>query len=431
MMRSDHQNVAARQTVESVARYVMRAETTLRQIDPTSRLRPGDPVFLENEDRLDGDQPAFRQVGRVLEVLERQDDARRDDDGAQGDRVLGDSVLGNRGEPAGTEVLIVWYDSEVSAQECQLFQYHSTGRLSEVIETLMPPEKQEAIREEIAVAMARHGEDLSQAFVPLVEESLKKSLPVIENEFRRAVARHRSDLDAAAQRWNDELVQERLIPMARREILPIVKKHGQPPAEAIGREIWDRASLFRFGWRAIYDKTPLPRKDLLREEWKRFVEDEAVPVLEEHMDEIVVAIQRSVRDVSKNPAIRQELSGVAEEIASDPQSRRLVQTILKETLVENPELRDVWREVWSSDKARAAFDIAGERMEPVVRKIGDEIFGSEKDGINPDFARVLRSQILRKDRRWIVAWHTGASNGVIEVAKKKMPYPVVYVAQEN
>ena len=82
-------------------------------------------------------------------------------------------------------------------------------------------------------------------------------------------------------------------------------------------------------------------------------------------------------------------------------------------------------------KVSGAFDIAGDRLEPVVRQIGDEIFGSEKDGINPDFARVLRSQILRKDRRWIVAWHTGAGNGTIEVAKKPMPYPIVYVAQEN
>ena len=200
--------------------------------------------------------------------------------------------------------------------------------------------------------MAQHGEDLSKAFVPLVEDSLKQSLPVIEAEFQRAVVRHRGEIDAAAARWNDELVQDRLIPMARREILPVVKKHGQPPAEKIGREIWDRASLFRFGWRAIYDKTPLPRKDLLREEWKRFVEEEAVPVMEKHMDEIVVAIQRSVRDVSKNPAIRKELATVAEEIASDPQSRRLIQTILKETFVENRQLRNVWRDVWTSQEGQ-------------------------------------------------------------------------------
>lgn len=400
VMQSPDQQGGPKQTISMITRFATGQQSLIQQDDPTGRLLPGDPIFLANDDGQ------FRQVGRIETLNE-------------------DESL------ASSRVSILWYEPEIAAEHCQMFQYHSTGRLSEVVETLLPPQKQKQIRDQIALAMAQHGEDLSRSFVPLAEESLKKSLPVIEAEFRSAVARHRGEIDAAAQRWNDELVQDRLIPMARREILPIVKQHGQKPAEEIGREIWDRASLFRFGWRAIYDKTPLPRKDLLREEWKRFVEEEAVPVLEKHMDDIVIAIQRSVRDVSNNPAIRNELSGVADEIASDPQSRALIQKILKETIVDNQALRLVWQQVWTSDKAKQAFEVAGDRLEPIVRQIGDDLFGSEEDGINPDFARVLRSQILRKDRRWVVAWHTGASNGTIELSKKKMPYPIVYVAQEN
>lgn len=403
LMGSDASEDEAKRAVTAVTRFVTRQERSFDQVDPTSQLQPGDPVFLPD------DEGQFRQVGRVAERSESTDGTQTD----------------------GTQVSIIWYESSISADECQLLQYHSTGRLSEVVETLLPPERQKRIREKIATAMTQHGEDLSRAFVPLVEQSLKESLPVIEAQFRVAVADHRDEIDEAARRWNDELVQKRLIPLARREILPIVKKHGQPPAEEIGREIWDRASLFRFGWRAVYDKSPLPRKDLVREEWQRFVEDEAVPVMEKHMDEIVVAIQRSLRDVTSNAAIRKELAGVAEDIASDSQSRELIQEILKETFVDNPALRDVWRDVWTSDEAKQAFEVAGYRLEPVVREIGDEIFGSEQDGINPDFARVLRTQILRKDRRWIVAWHTGVNTGTIEVAKRTMPYPVVYLARED
>ena len=341
---SDQDSGGASATLASISRFVTRQEVVVSRIDASSRLRVGDPVFLAD------DAGDFHQVGRVSGVAERS-----------GDR----------------EVLVTWHQPEIAADACQMFQYYSTGRLSEVVQTLMPPKKQERIRRQMAAAMAAHGEDVSRSFVPLVEQSLRESLPVIEDEFRRAVSRHRDEIDAAALRWNEEVVQDRLIPMARREILPIVKKHGQPPAEKIGREIWDRASLFRFGWRAIYDKTPLPQKDLLREEWTRFVEDEAVPVMEKHMDEIVVAIQRSVRDISANRAVRRELAGVAEEIASDPESRRLIQTILKETIVENEALRETWREVWSSQQAKNAFEVAGHRLEPAVRKIGDEIFGSE------------------------------------------------------
>ena len=80
------------------------------------------------------------------------------------------------------------------------------------------------------------GEELSNAFVPLVQDSLKRSLPIIEAEFRLSVKRHRSEIEALGDCWNDEVVSQRLVPLARREIVPIVRKHGQPTAEEIGRE---------------------------------------------------------------------------------------------------------------------------------------------------------------------------------------------------
>ena len=190
--------------------------------------------------------------------------------------------------------------------------------------------------------MAIHGEELSAAFVPLVQKTVQQSLPVIEDEFRRVSQRHRGEIDQLAEKWNQEVVNERLIPLARREIMPIVRKHGEPVAEEIGRELWDRASLWRFGWRAVYDKTPLPQKNLVQGEWDRFVQREAIPVFESRMDEIVVAVQRVVTDVAANQTVRSELADVADGLAADPETQNLVREILKETLVDNQRLRDVW-----------------------------------------------------------------------------------------
>lgn len=365
--------------------------------DPLGRLKRFDPIFLEN------DGGVVRQVGHVLSLKNGDDESH--------------------------QLHYAWYD-EIPADECQLFQYHASGSLEEVVATMLPPEKRLKIQQRLAAAMSQHGEDLSRAFVPLVQQSLKRSMPVIEEELRASVARHRSELDDLVAEWKDEIVKERLIPLARKEILPIVREHGQPPAEKIGKEMWDRASLWRFGWRAVYDKTPLPKKGLVQEEWKRFVAEEAVPVIEKHMDEIVVAIQKTITDVASNKTIRNELGSVAEELASDPEARALVRTILKETLIDNDRLRDVWGEVWTSDEARSAIDMAGTRLEPIVREIGDDLFGSEEKGIDPNFARVLRNQILGKDRRWIMAWHTGAHNNSVPMAKDSMPYPLVYIAKE-
>jgi hypothetical protein len=177
----------------------------------------------------------------------------------------------------------------------------------------------------------------------------------------------------------------------------------EPTLLKIGRELWDRASLWSFTWRMLYDSTPLPEKDLTREEWERFVAEEAVPVLEAHSEDLAVSIQATIVDIARDPQVREKLGGTISDLASDPQVRQLVKVLLRETLIESEAVRGVWVDVWSGPEAKAAFEVASRSLEPVVRRIGDEILGSREDGIDPAFARVLRNQILGKDKRWIVA----------------------------
>jgi hypothetical protein len=387
----------------SLTRYFSGPLMEIEVRDPGGMLKKGDPVFFQDTDG------SWRQIAHV-------------------DR-------GHRNETDET-VRLAWYDDASLADRCTLRRYRNTGRLDEMVATMLSPAKRERIERRLADAMAAHGEELSAALVPLVQRSIRESLPVIEEEFRAATERHRDEIDQMAERFNDEVVSQRLIPLARREILPIVRRHGEPLADDIGHELWDRASLWRFGWRAIYDKTPLPQRDLLEEEWDRFVQREAVPVFEARMEDIVEAIQRVVTDVAANGAVRTELVTVADEFAADPATRRLVKTILRESLVDNRRLREVWTGVWNSDEAKRALNLAGDRLEPVVRGIGDDLFGTRQSGIDPDFARVLRSQILGKDRQWIVATvfepvdpNAGDPPTVVR-ASEPMPYPIIYLADQ-
>lgn len=362
--------------------------------DPTSRLRTHDPVFYADE------AGRWSQVGYVEST-------------------------------AGETVTLAWHATDVDPQNVSLSQYRSSGKLEDVIAMMLPPDQRDRIAAKISEAMTQHGDDLAGAFVPLVQRSFAESLPVIESEFRASVGRHRAEFDALAIKYNDKVLRDRLIPLARREIVPIVRTHGQPPAEEIGRELWDQASIWRFGWRAVYDRSPLPKKDLLQEEWDRFVDEQAVPIFESHMDDVVVAVQRILTDVANNEAVRTELTGAAAEIAADAQVQALVREILKETFVDNAKLRDVWTRVWTSDEARAAFDMAGDRLEPVARSIGDDLFGTREGGINPNFARVLRNQILGKDRRWITATPKNSTSNflpTIQPATRPMAYPIVHLA---
>lgn len=388
-------------SIAHVQRYFLGLAERVEVNDPSHRLRLQDPVFFQSPDG------SWQQIGFVESL----------------------SV-----ESAPT--MIHWYAEDIEAHECRLTLYRNRGRLEDVVTTMFPPEMRQKIQTRVKEVMRQHAEELSAAFVPLVQTSLQRSMPVIEEEFLLSVERHRPEIEDLGQRWNDEVVTERLIPLARREIVPILREHGEPTAEEIGKELWDRASIWRFGWRAVYDRSPLPRKDLLQEEWDRFVDEEAVPVFEAYMDEIVIAVQEILAAIAANETVRHELTDVANGLAADPETQKLVRQILQETLLENQRLRDVWTNVWSSRDAQAALDLAGDRLEPVIRQIGDDLFGSREEGINPNFARVLRNQILGKDRQWIVATvalEKGDANPLVKLAysTEPMPYPIVYLADQT
>ena len=387
----------SREAGASLWRWLRGADRRVAAYDPTGRLRRSDPVFLQDA------TGAWRQIGYVL-----------------------------RRQPLaeGSRLELAWYAGGLPPEQAQLTQYHNRGRLQDILATMLPPEKRQQIQRRLSEAMSVHGEELSRALLPLVEQSLRESLPVIETELRASAARHREEIERLAERLDRELIQQRLLPLARREVVPIVLEHGRPPIESIGRELWDRASLWRFGWRALYDRTPLPDQDLLQREWDRFVEQEAIPVFEAHMEEIALAVKRTLADLAANPTIRSELAAAARDIANDPEARRLLRVILRETLVDNERLHAVWRRVWSSERAQRATELAAERLEPVVRGIGDDLFGTREGGIAPNFARVLRSQILGKDRRWIVARRSDSPHPelVIGTSDQRMLYPIVHLA---
>jgi hypothetical protein len=171
---------------------------------------------------------------------------------------------------------------------------------------------------------------------------------------------------------------------------------------ATGREIWYRASLWRFGWRFAYDRAPLPERNLTEREWQRFVEEEAMPVLEDHLDDWIRLQQQILVEVAQNPEVRRVMRNTVSQVLQDPELQELAWEIVRETVVDNARLREVFDAHWNSPDAQQAFQLAGRRLSPTVERIGGILLGTPEEGISPEFARVLRSQILGKDQRWFV-----------------------------
>ncbi|EMI26465.1 hypothetical protein [Rhodopirellula europaea] len=377
--------------------------------DPTLSLSVGDAAFAK-----DSGADTWHQVGHVLRV---NPEAK--------------TVTLSLYEPLKLERETQFWDPD---QSISATLHRSSGKVDDVIATLLPKPKREQLAKKISAAMRAHGKEISEAMLPLVFETVRQSLPVIESELTASLKRHDAEVEAIATRFREDVIQEQMVPLVRTEVLPVLQLHGREPAESIGREIWGKASLWRFGWRALYDSAPLPERELVREEWSRFVEQEVVPIVEDHLDEIAEAVEAILRDLAANDVLRERLGDVALQIVNDDEARDLLRTIVMEAIVDNERLRQVWVNVWTSPEAREKLRTAGERLEPVIREIGDEVMGTRREGIEPGFARVLRNQILGKDKVWITLKNEpdlGADPSqpiALRVATDFTPYPIVHLA---
>ena len=206
-------------------------------------------------------------------------------------------------------------------------------------------------------------------------------------------------------RIESDILREELVPLVREEIFPVIQEEAQPLAMAIGKSMWSRFSLVSFSWRYLYDVLPFPERNAVRNEFQRFLDQEAVPELESRTDEFVDVTKKIVKRVMKNQRVRkrgwQQSSGDDDGSGA---SGNCGKDYSRGHTVDNQTLRQEFREYWQSHEARTAIHLASSRLETLVRKIGDLVLGTREKGITPEFSRILRSQVLKKEPEMVRGW---------------------------
>jgi hypothetical protein len=348
------------------------------QFDASWPVEAGDPVYC-----VEG-RNGIQQVGEVRRVVTPATDAAS-------------------GAPTAPAAEVLFYPTapricEASALTC----YTTPTSLTWVMETMLPEERCEEIAGEIAATYEAYHAEILHALKPVIMGGLLDASHVVEQDLTAAVARRRERLEQLAARYQDQVLERELVPLIRDQIWPIVRKHGEPLANEIGEEMFARVSLWRFGWRLLYDKSPLPEKNLTRSEWNRFMDEEGLPVLNSHANDFIRTQRLILEEIADNELVRDALRRNLSRVVDDPEFRQIVWEVFREVLVDNAKLRQKLEERWQGEEAQQAVQLAAEYAEPCVRRIGDMLFGTREDGIAPEFAQVLRNQILDKDCRWLV-----------------------------
>ena len=376
----DHKLIENGAVRDEVAADLMRYATTPKQaaeleFQEKQFIAVGDPIVAK---AIDG---SFRQVGEISAVFT-------------------DGRL-TRGATTVT-ASAVFFEPGFDCQAMQELEYYRTPNSMEwVLKTMLTPNIRTQVAGVMQNAVNDHRDVIMAELRPLVERSLRDSMKVVEQDLAVSLKNHRDDIERVAGRYQRDVLERELVPLVKAEIFPIVREHAEPLANEIGIALWKRVSLWRFTWRYLYDKSPLPERNKFKTEWKRFLENEAMPELESRTEDILNVVKKIVTETARNKKVKSAVRKNLIKVVDDPELRKVVWTIINEVVVENPRLRDSMKQIWTSDEARDALQLASERTEPAVQNIGRLLFGSPEEGITPEFARVLRNRILNKDQRWL------------------------------
>lgn len=302
----------------------------------------------------------------------------------------------------GTKFSVVMYaNCPTVTDEDYLLYCEANDSVDWMLRTMFHDRKKEELKGLIQNAVSDNRQELIDAFKPLVVNSLKEAGGLIREDMRVAFEARQPQLAKLGQRYQTKVLKEKLMPVFQNEVWPIIQEESEPLVGEISREIWDEVSVFGFSWRYLYDRSPLPKKDLTEKKFKQFVDQKAKPIIAAHMDEVLVLQKAISAKVSKNEKVRQALNESLQVAVNDPELQQFMADVLRDVLVDNPRLHEAMNKHWASAEAKQAFAVASAKLDPVIREIGISLFGTPDGGITPEFASVLRRRILHKDARWL------------------------------
>ncbi len=274
--------------------------------------------------------------------------------------------------------------------------------MSWVFKTLIPPERMASIIREWNDFLLGEREEIFKTLNPVIAEFLREVEDVLSADLPPVLRAHQEELGAIGRRLNEEMIQKEIKPLLRTELWPIIEHRAQPAIEALMGELMKKAPLWSFTWRYIYQSLPLTSDRYLKEALARFWREDAIPILKAHSDDFLLIAQDIVREASGNRRLSEAFRLSFERLMADDELRHLVRIVFQEVVLDNPHFHESMRKFWNSPQVERSLESLSARLEPFVRKLGAEVLGTPEGGITREFASVLRTQILRKDLRWVL-----------------------------
>ena len=237
----------------------------------------------------------------------------------------------------------------------------------------------------------------------MLPKVLRRITPALTAKLMTSLEQRNQQFDPLAAKFREEVLESRLLPLLREEVWPIVVEHGTPAVDLIGRQLWERAPLFDLAWRAAYDRVISEKPIKLESRWKDFVEEEAIPILQQNEALIQSTMDGIIRDIAASAAVRTDLREAARAILEDPLAKDLMTQVLRDVFLENEALLEVWDEIQQDPElVQHWLNLNAELQKFLAPAVNLLVYDDgDRDTINPDLAKLLRILLLREDLNFV------------------------------
>ncbi|MHC4597374.1 MAG: hypothetical protein ACYS47_00055 [Planctomycetota bacterium] len=308
-------------------------------------------------------------------------------------------------DPEKTSVIVEFYEGidVLLTKETRFYAIPNPNTPAWIIDVLLPPDRKNALLQDLRTFAAEHQEDIFQTFWPPFEAFLRDAFQILGDELPQILENRDTEVQEILDRHKEATFRKELLPILREEFWPLIREKSAPLMEEVGQELWEQLPLYQLGWRYFYKQIPFTDKEILRRRWNKYLDQEAIPVLEGRTDDFLEVIRQVMLELSSNPKLSIALKNCLAALVEDPEFVQLVAGVFTDLVAPRGKIFVAFEKHFSDPKFLDGLNHLMEALGPTLNRISNRILLDEDGkGINPDLAQVLRTQVLWKDECWIL-----------------------------
>lgn len=302
--------------------------------------------------------------------------------------------------------IVAFFDPAIAQNvntEARITAFSSGASIAWTYRSLLPQHVRDSITAEWGTFVRNNEQRVRDILLPVAREIMAETTPLLLAEAEAAIDRHRTELDAIVNRYRNDVLDPRLIPILERKVWPLLIQHAGPTLREAGNELWDAMPVASLAWNGVAQNFDFSKEDRVANRFERYLEDHGFPILKRRTADLQSALSGALKEAASDPEIESEIEHALVTLLSDQELRAFVLRIANEVAT-SPAVREAVRGRLTAPAVVTALDQLRQELDGVFQRIGRKVVFSNEETleVHPDFARFLRTLVLKKDRRWIL-----------------------------